>query len=136
MFGLVTHILFRPANYKELFNLRHASLRNAIERIFGILKKRFPILRHGSEYPMEIQARIPPALCALHNFIRVHDPEEIGDFVDVQADPEPARRDGILGEGPAAQGERRRANRRRDDIAKAMWTSYVQWQEEHGDDDL
>jgi len=26
-------------NYKELFNLRHSSARNAIERAFGILKK-------------------------------------------------------------------------------------------------
>jgi len=34
----------RPKNPKELFNLRHASLRNAIERIFGVVKRRFPIL--------------------------------------------------------------------------------------------
>jgi len=35
----------RPKNPKELFNLCHASLRNAIERIFGVVKKRrFPIL--------------------------------------------------------------------------------------------
>nr|KAJ0211521.1 hypothetical protein LSAT_V11C400162550 [Lactuca sativa] len=32
-------------NAKELFNLRHASLRNAIERAFGVLKRRFPIIR-------------------------------------------------------------------------------------------
>lgn len=29
----------RPQNYKELFNLRHSSLRTTIERCFGILKK-------------------------------------------------------------------------------------------------
>ncbi|KAL5559224.1 hypothetical protein UlMin_035435 [Ulmus minor] len=29
----------------ELFNYRHASLRNCIERCFGVLKARFPILR-------------------------------------------------------------------------------------------
>ena len=34
----------RPQNKEELFNLRHSSLRNAIERIFGVIKKRFPIL--------------------------------------------------------------------------------------------
>lgn len=34
----------RPTNSKELFNLQHASLRNVIERSFGILKKRFGIL--------------------------------------------------------------------------------------------
>ena len=31
-------------NAKELFNLRHVSLRNAIERAFSVLKKRFPII--------------------------------------------------------------------------------------------
>nr|KAJ0199524.1 hypothetical protein LSAT_V11C600309230 [Lactuca sativa] len=34
-----------PQNSKELFNLRHASLHNAIERAFGVLKRRFPIIR-------------------------------------------------------------------------------------------
>jgi hypothetical protein len=29
---------------------------------------------------MRIQARIPPALGAIHNFIRIHDPGEIDDF--------------------------------------------------------
>ena len=33
-----------PENVKELFNLRYASLRNAIERAFDVLKKRFPII--------------------------------------------------------------------------------------------
>ncbi len=34
----------KPQNREELFNLRHSSLRNVVERIFGILKKRFPLL--------------------------------------------------------------------------------------------
>ncbi|KAL8103470.1 hypothetical protein AgCh_027889 [Apium graveolens] len=34
-----------PHNAKELFNHRHASLRNTIERAFGVLKKRFPNIR-------------------------------------------------------------------------------------------
>jgi hypothetical protein len=42
----------KPQNYMELFNLRHAQLRNHIERAIGILKKRFPILRTGSHYPV------------------------------------------------------------------------------------
>ncbi|KAI4371057.1 hypothetical protein MLD38_019333 [Melastoma candidum] len=35
-----------PQTPKELFNHRHASLRNCIERAFGVLKKRFPINTH------------------------------------------------------------------------------------------
>ena len=30
----------RPAGYKKLFNFRHSALRNVVERIFGIMKKR------------------------------------------------------------------------------------------------
>lgn len=63
----------RPTTKEELFNLQHASARNVIERIFGVLKHRFCILLLAPEYSLEIQARIPAALCAVHNFIRVHD---------------------------------------------------------------
>ena len=45
----------RPQNAKELFNLRHSSLRNAIERIFGVIKKRFPILVEMSPYTFPFQ---------------------------------------------------------------------------------
>jgi len=34
----------RPDNHRELFNLRHAQMRNCAERGIGICKKRFPIL--------------------------------------------------------------------------------------------
>ena len=37
-----------PQSYKELFNIRHASAQNAIERSFGILIKRWSILRSPS----------------------------------------------------------------------------------------
>ena len=60
----------KPTNYKELFNLRHASLRNVIERIFGILKRKYQILRRAPEYLFETQTRIIIACCALHNFVR------------------------------------------------------------------
>jgi len=32
-----------PQNAKELFNHRHSSLRNVIERTFGVMRKRFLI---------------------------------------------------------------------------------------------
>lgn len=60
-----------PQNSRELFNLRHASLRNAIERAFGVLKKRFPIIRSTTEpfYSCETQSDIFLACCILHNFL-------------------------------------------------------------------
>ncbi|GMP97486.1 hypothetical protein CsSME_00045720 [Camellia sinensis var. sinensis] len=39
---------------KELFNHRHSSLRNVIERTFGVLKQRFPLLRHMPRYDMSM----------------------------------------------------------------------------------
>ncbi|XP_034571864.1 protein ANTAGONIST OF LIKE HETEROCHROMATIN PROTEIN 1-like [Setaria viridis] len=58
------------ANYKELFNHRHAQLRNHIERAFGVLKKRFPILKVGTFHPIENQIKIPAAAAVFHNLIR------------------------------------------------------------------
>ncbi|XP_020527689.1 uncharacterized protein LOC18441964 isoform X2 [Amborella trichopoda] len=34
-----------PQDYKEIFNKTHALLRNAIERVFDVLKARFPTLK-------------------------------------------------------------------------------------------
>ncbi|OLL23701.1 putative nuclease HARBI1, partial [Neolecta irregularis DAH-3] len=73
----------RPETKEELFNLRHSQLRNAIERVFGIFKKRFTILNHRMEFSVPIQARIVTALAALHNFIRLNSGrDEIEDWED------------------------------------------------------
>ncbi|XP_076952223.1 uncharacterized protein LOC143625891 [Bidens hawaiensis] len=60
-----------PQNPRELFNLQHASLRNSIERAFGVLKRRFPIIRSTTEpfYSCETQSQIFLACCILHNYL-------------------------------------------------------------------
>ncbi|KAM3338269.1 hypothetical protein P3S68_031486 [Capsicum galapagoense] len=76
-----------PQNSCELFNLRHASLRNAIERAFGVLKKRFPIISSSTEssYGIETQKLIIFVCCALHNYLRGVDPNyELLDQVDAE----------------------------------------------------
>ncbi|XLU34203.1 hypothetical protein S245_070269, partial [Arachis hypogaea] len=68
-----------PQNRLELFNKKHSSARNVIERCFGLLKKRWAILRSPSFYPIRIQSHIIIACCLLQNFIRMNidvDPEE------------------------------------------------------------
>ncbi|KAH0996595.1 hypothetical protein GBA52_020459 [Prunus armeniaca] len=60
----------RPENYKELFNLRHSIARNVVERGFGLLKKRWSILRTPSFFNIKTQVRIINACFVLHNFIR------------------------------------------------------------------
>ena len=47
-------------------------MRNAIERIFGILKRRFPIFKTAPEYSIITQAKLVLAVTALHNFISNH----------------------------------------------------------------
>ena len=59
----------RPENYKELYNLRHSRARNVIERAFGLLKKRWSILRTPSFFDIKTQVGIINACCILHNFI-------------------------------------------------------------------
>ncbi|XP_040865002.1 uncharacterized protein [Glycine max] len=59
-----------PENEKELFNLRHASLRNVIERIFGIFKSRFTIFKSAPPFLFKTQVELVLACAALHNFLR------------------------------------------------------------------
>jgi len=59
----------RPKITKELFNLRHAQLRNIVERIFGVLKERFKILTLPRFFKMDSQVKVVAALCVLHNIL-------------------------------------------------------------------
>ncbi|KAF7801641.1 protein ALP1-like [Senna tora] len=76
-----------PTNPKECFNMRHSSARNVIERCFGMLKKRWAILRNPSFYPVRMHNRIILCCCLLHNLIREHsvlDPLENQVYEDTQ----------------------------------------------------
>ncbi|XP_028120775.1 uncharacterized protein LOC114318116 [Camellia sinensis] len=57
---------------KELFNHRHSSLCNIIERTFGVLKKHFPILRFMPNYKSTRQQPLVIACCIVHNWIHLH----------------------------------------------------------------
>jgi hypothetical protein len=60
----------RPTTMYELFNRRHAQLRNVIERVFGVVKKRFPILKFRMpSFEMVHQVNVVKACFAIHNFI-------------------------------------------------------------------
>ncbi|CAN1787649.1 hypothetical protein LINPERHAP1_LOCUS17731, partial [Linum perenne] len=61
-----------PRGREELFNYRHSSLQNVIERCFGVLKARFLILKFMCSYSFKKQTRIVMACCTIHNFIRLH----------------------------------------------------------------
>lgn len=61
-----------PTNAKELYNLRHSSLRTTIERVFAVLKNRFPILKLPRDYSLTTQRDIVIACCVLHNHIAMY----------------------------------------------------------------
>jgi len=60
-----------------VFNFAHASLRNVIERIFGVWKNRWRILLDIPSYKFATQCKIVLATMALHNFIRKYAIEEV-----------------------------------------------------------
>ena len=106
--------------------------RNVVERIFGILKRRFSLMVASPEYSEDKQAKFIPALCALHNFISVYD----GDVDTMCAGQDTQSGTGVV--HPAAtstelprpawvsEEEESSASSRRDNIAAEMWADY-QW---------
>ena len=77
-YHLKEYSVHQPENAREVFNLRHSSLRNAIERALGVLKKRFRIIASGTEphYLVDTQSDIILACCILHNYLMGVDPNE------------------------------------------------------------
>ncbi|XP_038885872.1 uncharacterized protein LOC120076178 [Benincasa hispida] len=58
-----------PTNPWKFFNMKHSSARNCTERVFGVLKGRWAILRAKSYYLVKIQYRTITACYLLHNLI-------------------------------------------------------------------
>ena len=59
----------RPSNARELFNLRHSSLRVTVERAIGALKLRFRILDNKPFHKYRTQVKLVVACAILHNWI-------------------------------------------------------------------
>ncbi|XP_057803138.1 uncharacterized protein LOC131018433 [Salvia miltiorrhiza] len=113
-----------PRNADELFNLRHASLRNVIERIFGIFKSRFTIFKTAPPFPFQTQAELVLACAGLHNFLRK---ECRSDEFPVEVEegnvaPDVENNADILEYLSQSQlSQRNEANIGRTNIANAMW---------------
>jgi hypothetical protein len=114
----------KPQNSRELFNLRHASLRNAIERIFGVLKRQWQILGgKGCEYSIDTQRDLFCALVGLYNFCKEHNEaetfegEDNNDSVELNQPKQDIAPQGV---GPANKW----MERKRDEIAQRMWNDY------------
>ncbi|XP_073138098.1 uncharacterized protein [Henckelia pumila] len=116
-----------PEDAKELFNLRHASLRNVIERIFGIFKSRFKIFKTAPPFHFKTQTDLVLACAGLHNFLRR---ECRSDEFPVETETEvlPSSSEQVYEDGnfdqlfDTQEQQRANANAWRDAIANQMWS--------------
>jgi hypothetical protein len=90
------------------------------------LKRRFRIFQLAPEYGLNIQARIPTALCAIHNFIRHHDANDPSQPAPDDAFDHHNDDDQPHGEQAVDPEEENEADQQRNQIAQAMWDDY-QW---------
>ncbi|KAJ3820985.1 hypothetical protein EV361DRAFT_811944, partial [Lentinula raphanica] len=110
---------------------------------FGVLKRRFRIMKTVPEYPIHTQARIPAALAAIHNFIRLQDPtDDLFQFTQTEeinlssihsdefSSPETYYHFHISPE------EKDRASASWDRIAQECWNQYQLYLTESGDEDI
>lgn len=80
------------------------------------------------EYSVQTQAKLVHALCLLHNFVRVHDPDdfdEVDHELTARVVPSTAADAASMFGGDITPLERQEAAERRDRIAKEMWESYM-----------
>jgi hypothetical protein len=76
---------------------------------------------------MDIQSKVPPALCTLHNFIRRNDPSDIKDYTNTTELSHIRVDDPGIGElalHTLTAVERDHADRKREQIAQEMWNDY------------
>ncbi|KAJ8521747.1 hypothetical protein ON010_g17775 [Phytophthora cinnamomi] len=69
----------RPQKAKELYNLRHAKVRNVVEQVIGIMKRRFKALRTCMDYEFFNMKAVIFACISVHNFIRSLDECDLGE---------------------------------------------------------
>ena len=86
------------------------------------------MFRQPSNFPPAIQAKIIVACCNIHNFIRLHDPDDDSEDNDDSMDVEESNGGEQVNENDLAWGitmeETRNAEAKHSEIAMAMWESY------------
>ncbi|PLW05180.1 hypothetical protein PCANC_28401 [Puccinia coronata f. sp. avenae] len=124
----------KPQTPQELFNLRHSSARNVIERIFGVIKSRFQVIATGCKYNISTQVKVIIVMTFLHNFIRVTEPrnsrlsEDSLDRLNGSNSLDTQQPDtveyGTSHTSGITRAESSRASIKRDEIAQQMWNDY------------
>ena len=129
----------QPSTKKELYNYRHSSLRIVIERLFGVLKSRFPILNLMPNFKRSRQRYVIVACYALHNFIRTNNQGDELFHTWALTRVEGTSNSGLPSHNTKASSstatqrhvlemsdaEKRLITQFRDDITDTMWANYM-----------
>lgn len=104
---LLTPVLNPRTAAEEAYNLSHRTTRNAIERCFGVLKRRFPCLSLGLRTKMNTTLATIVACAVLHNiaiFTNDNEPPRDPDVeVPQELEIEPVHRNNNINENTAAR---------------------------------
>ena len=115
----------KPKNKEELYNLRHASARNVVERTFGVFKNRFAILsgKGRDGFSISTQVKLIYALTALYNFMNAHGSNPFEEAIELERTGR-LDSDNTVPRPPEEIDDRAMADRRRE-IAEMMWEGRI-----------
>lgn len=83
---MLTPLTLPTTDAEHAYQNTQILMRNAIERLFGVLKRRFPALQNGLKIKVETTLQVIVACAVLHNIcIMANDPVE--DFTPIIVDP-------------------------------------------------
>lgn len=111
-----------PEDKYELFNFRHSSARNVVERTFGVFKRRWRIFDRQHEYSIRTQVKLIYALAAIHNLINRF--YSVGDDLE---DTEPGLEEDADDEETSEFDDSETDSdmlRQREEIADMLWDQY------------
>lgn len=114
-----------PCAPRELFNHRHSSLRNVIERTFGVWKRRFNIIRKEQMYSYEKQIDLVFACACVQNHVRGFMPFDIIlDSIDKKLPTQQHDDDDPIGERLYRTEDGRQGKTIRDTVVTNMWNDW------------
>jgi hypothetical protein len=97
-----------------------------IERIFGVIKRKYKILNTPPEYSIDTQSDLVLGLAALHNFCRGLDGSKVDDYItELEGESEDTLQDRsvLLDQGDSTR-QSKVMELKRDQIAEKMWLDY------------